>query len=209
VQDLDAFDLSPILGELAAHMVKRDEDNDYYRILIEFARSSRSVWREFKLRLVKALCAAKSAEAIKPFRFTWPENDCTYMVAAMDPDWPSSGPDGERMRMGALAMFTEAAKYDARSTKAIGLLIWKDGEHVNLDWCLVDREWRGTARSKTCWQMASCSGRRPSGRWIVSISGEMSLECNIGGHNHVYCNLGCSADLPRNFHPAATRATAV
>lgn len=146
VQDLDAFDLSPVLGDLAAHIVKRDDDNDYYRILIEFARSSRSVWREFKLRLVKSLDAARAGEAIKPFRFTWPDNDCTYMVAAMDPDWPSSGPDGERMRMGALAMFTEAAKYDARSTKGIGLLISKDGEHVNLDWCLVDLVWEKDAK---------------------------------------------------------------
>ncbi|NKJ38731.1 hypothetical protein [Rhizobium sp. SG570] len=138
VQDLDAFDLSPILGDLAAHIQKPNDDNNYYCILLEFARSSRLVWREFKIRLVKALEASRAAEPIKPFRFTWPENDCTFMVTAMDPDWPSTGPDGERMRMGALAMFTAAAKYDAKSTKGVGLLISKDGEHINLDWCLVD-----------------------------------------------------------------------
>lgn len=141
VQDLDAFDLSPILSDLSSHIQKSADDNNYYRILIEFARSPRSVWREFKIRLIKALEAARASEPLKPFRFTWPENDCTFMVAAMDPDWPSTGPDGERMRMGALAMFTETAKYDARSSKGVGLLISKDGKHVHLDWCHVDHPW--------------------------------------------------------------------
>jgi hypothetical protein len=147
VQDLENFDLTHILSNLAAHIQNPDNNNDYYRILLEFARSSRSVWREFKLRLVKSLDAVNAGkEAIKPYRFTWPQNDCSFMVAAIDPAWPTTGAEGERMRMGALSVFTEAAKYDAKATRGIGLLISKDGQQVMLDWCLVDRAWEKNAK---------------------------------------------------------------
>jgi hypothetical protein len=141
IQDLDAFDLTPILGDLLAHIQTPNPNNEYYRILLEFARSSRSVWREFKLRLVKSLNACRAGDFCQPFRFTVPDNDCTFMVAPLDPDWPSTGQEGQRMRTGALVMFTEAAKYAAHTTRGLGLLISKDGQAIHLDWCLVDHPW--------------------------------------------------------------------
>ncbi|TCU13755.1 hypothetical protein [Rhizobium sullae] len=146
VQDLEAFDLTSILGDLLAHIQNPDPNHDYYRILLEFARSSRSVWREFKLRLVKSLDACRAGNPCRPFRFTVSDNDCTFMIAPLDPDWPSAGPDGERMRTNALLMFTEAAKYAAKSTKGVGLLVSKDGDHICLDWCLLDYRWEKDAK---------------------------------------------------------------
>ncbi|OJF89622.1 hypothetical protein [Pararhizobium antarcticum] len=141
VQDLDAFDLTPILGDLLAHIQNPHPSNDYYRILLEFANSSRSIWREFKLRLIKSMEAVKERRPCRPFRFTVPGIDCTFMVAPLDPDWPSSGSDGVRMRSNAVGMFTEAAKYDAKSARAVGLLISGDGEFIQLDWCHIDHPW--------------------------------------------------------------------
>lgn len=141
VQDLEAFDLTPILSQLLTHIQNPNSNRDYYNILLEFSRCSRSVWREFKKRLVKSLEACRAGEFCRPFRFHVPADDCTFMIAPLDPQWPASGAEGERVRTGALALFTEAAKYDAKTTRAVGLLVSKDGEEVCLDWCLIDSPW--------------------------------------------------------------------
>lgn len=141
VQDLDAFDLSHIMRNLRDHIVHTGEGNDYYRIIEEFARVPRSIWREYKTRLLICLDAARAGKFRKPFRFAFPGTDCTFMVAALDPDWPATGAEGIEMRSKALSMFTEAAKYDLRTKIGIGLLISRDGDFVSLDWCHIDAQW--------------------------------------------------------------------
>jgi hypothetical protein len=141
VQDLDAFDLSNIMRDLQGHIVNPERNTDYYRIMEEFARVPRSIWREFKARLMLSLEASKTGKRRRPFRFAFPGTDCTFMVASMDPDWPVTGADGIRMRTNAVAMFTEAAKYDLKTRVGVGLLISKDGEFFQLDWCVVDAPW--------------------------------------------------------------------
>jgi hypothetical protein len=146
VQDFDAFDLSNIMRDLQGHIVNPDGSSEYYRIMEEFARVPRSVWREFKTRLVISLKASNVGEPRRPFRFAFPRTDCTFMVASMDPDWPATGADGSRMRMSAVTMFTQAAKYDLKTRVGVGLLISKDGEYFQLDWCLVDEPWATDAK---------------------------------------------------------------
>lgn len=146
MQDLDAFDLSNIMRDLQGHIVDPDLSTDYYRIMEEFARVPRSVWREFKTRLVISLESSKTCEPRRPFRFAFPRSDCTFMVASMDPEWPATGADGIRMRTNAVAMFTEAAKYDLKTRIGVGLLISKDGEYFQLDWCFVDEPWATNAK---------------------------------------------------------------
>lgn len=141
VQDLDAFDLSNIMRDLQRHIVNPERSLDYYRIMEEFACVPRSIWREFKTRLVISLEASKAGKPHRPFRFAFPRTDCTFMVASMDPDWPATGADGTRMRTNAVVMFTEAAKYDLKTRVGIGLLISKDGEYFQLDWCVVEEPW--------------------------------------------------------------------
>ena len=46
VQDLEAFDLSRLLGNLHDHVESSEQPYDYYRIMLEFGRVPRSVWRE-------------------------------------------------------------------------------------------------------------------------------------------------------------------
>lgn len=141
VQDFDAFDLSHIMRSLSDHIVHTGEGNDYYRIMEEFARIPRSIWREYKTRLLLCLETAREGKFRQPFRFGFPRSDCTFMIAALDPEWPVTGAEGTEMRSKALSMFTEAAKYDLKTRIGIGLLISKDGDFVNLDWCLVDAPW--------------------------------------------------------------------
>lgn len=146
VQDVGGFDLSYIMRDLQSHIVNPERSTDYYRIMEEFARVPRSIWREFKRRLVVSLEASKAGTPRRPFRFAFPMTDCTFMVASMDPDWPVIGEDGIRMRTNAVELFTQAAKYDLKTRIGVGLLISKDGDHFLLDWCLIDEPWSTNAK---------------------------------------------------------------
>lgn len=68
------------------------------------------------------------------------------MVASMDPDWPVTGAEGVGTRTSAVVMFTEAAKYDQKTRVGVGLLISRDGEYFQLDWCVVDETWSANAK---------------------------------------------------------------
>ncbi|TPK93177.1 MULTISPECIES: hypothetical protein [unclassified Mesorhizobium] len=146
VQDLDAFDLTFIMRDLHSRIVNPDGSTDYYRILEEFARLPRGLWREVKTRFVKSLSASKRGEAIRPFRLAFPKSDCAFMIASLDLEWPATGADGLRMRNNAVAMFTEAAKYDLKTQRGVGILMSRDGEFFHIDWCFVDEPWAPNAK---------------------------------------------------------------
>jgi len=141
VQDLGEFDLSDIIRGIESHIVNPTGGTEYYRILEEFARVPRSVWREFKTRMVMALDASKNRRFQQPFRFAFPSTDVCFMIASMDPSWPSTDEDGHRMRSGAVSMFSELAKYSLRTQKCVGVLVSMAGEQFQLDWCLLDGPW--------------------------------------------------------------------
>ena len=141
VQDLDSFDLSRLLGGLREHIHQPEPSRDYYRIMLEFARVPRSVWREIKLRFMKSLESVKQAKACQPFRLSFPEADCTFMIAPLDPAAPSTGVQGEKLRVTGLRNLTYGAMYDAKTSKGVGILISRDGEYFQIDWCLIERPW--------------------------------------------------------------------
>jgi len=141
VQDVAEFDLSPVLRNLHDHIAVADRPYDYYRIMLEFARVPRSVWRETKTRVMLCLEATRKRQFVQPFRLTFPETDCTFMVAALDPEMPATGAQGEALRVNGLKNLTRGAKYHAKSSKGIGMLFSADGEYIQIDWCLVDHPW--------------------------------------------------------------------
>lgn len=140
IQD-EAFDLSHLIRNLHDHIEKGDGAQDYYRIMLEFARVPRSVWRETKMRFDLSFQAAKKGEFIQPFRFTFLGSGCTFMVASLDPRLPVTGVEGERIRRNGLSQLTHGAMYDAKMSKAIGILISKDGSSYHIDWCRLDSPW--------------------------------------------------------------------
>ncbi len=142
VQDLDAFDLSQLIGSLRDNIQRSEQPDDYYRIMLEFARVPRSVWREVKIRFMKSLEAAQKKEIAQPFRLTFPATDCTFMIATLIPEVDATGPTGEEIRVKGLLNFTYGAMYDAKSSKGVGILISKVGEYVQIDWSLLNETWK-------------------------------------------------------------------
>jgi hypothetical protein len=142
VQDYDAFDLSGLIGSLHDHIERAEQPYDYYKIMLEFARVPRSVWREVKLRFVKSLETVQKKEFTRPFRLAFPATGCAFMIAPLDPQLPATGPEGEKVRTTGLQNLTNAAMYDAKVWKGVGILISKDGEYLQIDWCLLDIPWK-------------------------------------------------------------------
>jgi hypothetical protein len=142
IQDFEAFDLSHVIGNLHDHIQHAARPHDYYQIMLEFASIPRSVWREIKTRLVMSLEAVKKQEFILPFRLAFPVTDCAFMIAPLDPRAPATGPQGERMRINGLKNLTDAAMYDSKVSKGVGIMISKDGEHIQIDWSLINIPWK-------------------------------------------------------------------
>ena len=142
VQDLNDFDLSGLLGDLHKHIERTERPYDYYAILREFARVPRSVWREVKLRFMKSLEVTAEKRFAQPFRLSFPESDCAFMIAPLDPKLPATGPEGENVRITGLTNLTSGAKYLAETSKCVGILVSRDGEYIQIDWCLITSDWQ-------------------------------------------------------------------
>ena len=106
VQDWENFDLSGLISNLHDHIQRSEQPYDYYRIMLEFARVPRAVWREVKLRFMKSLEVVQAKGFTQPFRLTFPATDCTFMIAPLDPEIPATGPDGEMARATGLSNLT-------------------------------------------------------------------------------------------------------
>jgi hypothetical protein len=145
VQDFDAFDLSRLIGSLHDHIQTSEQPNDYYRIMLEFARVPRSTWREVKLRFMKSLEAVQNKKFTQPFRLSFPATDCAFMIAPLDPQIPATGAEGEKARITGLRNLTDAAMYEMKVSKGVGILISKDGEYFQIDWIVIDVPWKPDA----------------------------------------------------------------
>lgn len=139
--DADQTDLSPIMNRLADHIQNPDSGHDYVRILLEFAKLPRSGWRAAKERLDLAIRQAQNGKFERPYRFSFPPTDCSFMFSAFFPGMPTKGSEGEQARRTGLQNLTTVAKYLGKTAKGIGVLVSKDGDHFHLDWCLIDHVW--------------------------------------------------------------------
>jgi hypothetical protein len=142
IQDLDAFNLSRLLGNLHDNIQRSEQPFDYYRIMLEFARVPRSVWREVKLRFVESLKAVQEDKFAIPFRLTFPASGCAFMIAPLDPQIPAVGPEGDKARITGLRNLIHAAMYDTKVSKGVGILISKDKDHIQIDWIMADIPWK-------------------------------------------------------------------
>ena len=141
IQDIEDFDLSHLMTEFVDRIQNDDGGTDYHKILAEFARVPRSLWREFKLRLMLSLDACGRSERCMPYKVTFPSSSCAFLIASLDPQLPTAGAEGEQIRLRYLEMYTLAAKYRSKVKSVVGLLISKDGNFRQLDWCHAAFPW--------------------------------------------------------------------
>ncbi|GAC1043879.1 hypothetical protein [Rhizobium sp. No.120] len=145
IDDHEKVDIAPVMNRLADHIQNSDGSSDYTRILIEFAKLPRSGWRAVKERLDLSISQAMKGEFDRSYRFQFPPNDCSFMFSPFFPGKPTTGPEGEEARRMSLQNLTAVAKYLAKTSKGIGVLVSKDGDHLHLDWCLIEHAWEQDA----------------------------------------------------------------
>jgi len=128
--------------------------------MLEFARVPRSVWREIKTRLTLSLEAARKGAFAQPYRLTFPEAGCAFMITPFPPDVPATGPEGEIARTQGVRNLTYAAMYDAKVGKGVGIQISKDGEYFQIDWSLIESPWEPDPEMEA--RLASANPFRPA-----------------------------------------------
>ncbi|MGO9430117.1 hypothetical protein [Rhodoblastus sp.] len=140
VQDEEEWNLAPFLRGLHDHLSVPGIGDDYYDILIEFAKLPRSAWRKVKERILLCVEKAKKDEFARPYRITFPRTDCGFVFIpvlselVMRSDWPT-------IRLRGIQQLTQAHKYDQHLSKCIGILVAKDGDYFDILWCLVAHPW--------------------------------------------------------------------
>lgn len=140
VQDAEEWNLAPLMRRMHDHISVSGINNNYYEILVELAKLPRSAWRMVKQRIRLCIEKVGKDEFTKPYRMTYPDTGCGFVFIPVQSefvrakDWPT-------IRHRALRNFTQLHKYDQRLSKCIGVLIAKDGEYFDIEWCLIAQEW--------------------------------------------------------------------
>jgi hypothetical protein len=139
VQDDEKWDLAPLMRGLHDHLLIQGSSDDYYAILIEFAKLPRSMWREVKERVELCVEKVRKNEFARPYRVTFPETGCGFVFIPTPSEVVRD--DWERVRLAAVRNFTELHKYEQRLSKCIGVLVAKNEESYEIIWCLIAHEW--------------------------------------------------------------------
>jgi hypothetical protein len=140
VQGEEEWDLAPSLRCLPDHLSTPGFGDEYYDILIEFAKLPRSAWREVKKRIGRCIEKVAKDEFALPYRIVCSYTGCGFVFIPVqsefvaNPDWPS-------IRVRALQQLTRAHKYDQHLSKSVGILVARSPMNLEIWWCLVAHEW--------------------------------------------------------------------
>jgi hypothetical protein len=145
-KDIDSFDITNLLYNFVEHteksLIRNIKDaaieHAYYKILTEFAKLRRSALREIKLRVDLCLQACREDKFMIPTRMGLPHIGCGFVFIPLTQEaFPH--------RLRALENLTEAAKYDMKLDKQIGISFAKEGEDFLIDWFFIERPWQQDA----------------------------------------------------------------
>lgn len=140
VPDDETWDISNYLRTLRDHTSDPAYDDDYYAILTEFVRLPRSMWREFKKRLMLCIENAAADKFALPYRIAFPDRDVGFMLFAPDSGF-TKRPGWTEHKTQGLITFTYLHKFDQKLRKCIGVQVGKVGEYFDIQWCMINEEW--------------------------------------------------------------------
>ena len=135
------WNLGPMLSGFRKRIYGGDPDNQhYYEILREFAKLPRSGWRAIKERFDLCLRNLREDRFEQPYRFAHRPTDCGFVLISADSEL-TRDPNWAEMRIRAAQNFAIGHKYDQRLHRCISVLVSKDGEHIDLHWCMISHPW--------------------------------------------------------------------
>lgn len=138
--DEETWNLIPLISRLHEHQNMEGYDEDYYRILIEFMRLPRSMWREIKKRFVLSVQKVSDNKSVFPYRVSFPGTGIGIVFVPLPSDL-SLSPDWDDLKIKTLTMMTALHKFDQKLDKAIGILFGRVGEYYDIQWCMIEEPW--------------------------------------------------------------------
>ncbi len=133
----DDFSINGFLQQFREHIdhvTGGFERNDYYRILVEFSKLTRTELSDIKTRILLCLDAARDNEFKKPYRIIAPTTGCGFVFVPLTNDLV-------KYRMTGLQNITFAAKYDCQLAKCVGISFGYEDNQFLIDWAFADFPW--------------------------------------------------------------------
>ena len=137
--DFKDFDISFLFRRFRDQMdlITYNDKNDYYKILINFAKLKRNDLREIKKIITFCIQEYDEQKGGIPYRIMIPRLQIGFVFFAV----PENHYDKRRI---ALLNFTYAAKYSHKLDKYIGMSISKDisnPKYYLFEWCYIEEPW--------------------------------------------------------------------
>ena len=105
VQDEEEWDIAPLMRGLHDHLSVPGISDDYYDILIEFAKLPRSGWRKVKERILLCVEKVQKDEFARPYRITFPGTGCGFVFIPVQSEFVVR-PDWQTIRLRAIRQLT-------------------------------------------------------------------------------------------------------
>jgi hypothetical protein len=132
------FDIMSILQNFGEHIdfeKSKGDETKYYRILIEFAKLAGYELREIKERISLSLQACAKNKFRLPYRTVSPNTGCGFVFIPTVKEYI-------HFRLNALQNLTDAAKYDQKLDRCIGISFAMDGDTFLIDWEFLEYPWK-------------------------------------------------------------------
>lgn len=133
----DEFNITDFLQQVREHIdfsAGNQEHTDYYRILIEFSKLTRTELSEVKTRINLCLDAARDNELKRPYRLTVCTSGCGFVFVPITRNLIED-------RIIGLQNLVFAAKYDSQLTKCVGISFGFDNSQFLIDWAYIEFPW--------------------------------------------------------------------
>lgn len=140
-ENIHEFNFLPYLSIFKEKIIGQKNESDYLFILRNIIKLTRHELKEFKLRFDKSLEISKAEIYAKPFRFTIPRIDCTFLFVPIDLL-------NERFRkdcVNVLNNFSDYNMYDQAMPKSVSVAIFRNPEsleYIEVIWNYKEQEWK-------------------------------------------------------------------
>lgn len=137
------FDISFLIENFNREMKLTSGPTEYYPIIKEIAKLNRAELKEFRKRFILTIKRCNESEPVIPFRVYFPRTNCAFVFI----------PLGEKYShhwKTALSNYTLAQKYDQKSDKCVGLVIYEreinGKKYFEMFWEFIEAPWEFNAK---------------------------------------------------------------
>ncbi|MCY1719219.1 hypothetical protein OU798_02645 [Prolixibacteraceae bacterium Z1-6] len=135
------FNFLPYLSIFKEKIIGQKHESDYLFILRNIIKLTRHELKEFKIRFDKSIEISKAKIYHKPFRFSVPRIDCTFLFVPIDLE-------NTRFRgncVNLLDNLSDYNMYDQAMSKSVSVAIYRNPESIEfieIVWNYKEKEWQ-------------------------------------------------------------------